>query len=65
MVSLLADPTGLDGAGQLLKRGVGRQVAQVAFALADQPDPLAGKMLLPKVTDALRWPVSNPHVILC
>jgi hypothetical protein len=29
--------------------------------LADQPDLFAGKMLLPKVTNALRRAVSHPH----
>lgn len=62
----LADPTGFDCAGQLLDRGGDRQVAEVLYALAcdripsDQSYFLAGKALLPKATDALRRPVSNP-----
>lgn len=65
LMGLLADPTGFDGAGQLLERGIDRQVAEVVFALgggtmlADQLYLLAGKMLLLKVTDALRRAVSN------
>jgi hypothetical protein len=67
LVGLLADPTGFDGTVQLFERRVAGQIAEVVFALAggamlaDQPDLFAGKMLLAKVTDALRRAVSHPH----
>lgn len=49
--SLLADPAGLDGAGELFDRRVGRQVGEVVLAFAcrsrlpDKPDLVAGQML--------------------
>jgi len=47
LMRLLTDPPRLDGGGQHLERGIGRQVRQVVFllsgrpALADEPDLLA------------------------
>ena len=34
LMRLFADPTGLDGAGKLLERCIGRQVGEVVFAFA-------------------------------
>jgi hypothetical protein len=51
LMSLLADPAGLDGTGQLLERCVGGQIAEVVFAfasgavLAGQPYLFAGKIM--------------------
>lgn len=65
LMGLLTDPTGLDDPGQFLERCVGRQVAGVVFALAggtvlaDQPDLLAGQMLLAKIANALRRSVGD------
>ncbi len=67
LVGLLAYPPGFDGTGQLFERRVAGQIAEIVFTLAggamltDQPDLFAGKMLLAKVTDTLRRPVSDPH----
>lgn len=67
LVGLLADPAGLDGAGELLDRRLGRQVGEVVLALAcrsmfpDQPDCLAGQMLCTHIVDTLRRSVCDPH----
>jgi hypothetical protein len=34
LMGLLADPAGFDGAGQILERRVGGQIAEVVFALS-------------------------------
>lgn len=63
---LFADPAGLDGAGKLLERCIGRQVGQIVFAfagravLADEPYLLAGQMLGAHVADPPGWAVGNP-----
>ena len=67
LVRLFADPAGLDGAGELLDRGIGRQVREIVFAFAgramltDHPDLLAGQVLCAHIVDALGRPVSDAH----
>lgn len=68
LIGLLADPVGLDGAGQLPERCADGQIAEVAFALAggavlaDQPHLVAGKMLLAEITDPRRRAACHPTV---
>src|SRR5687767_15104981 len=67
LVSLLANPSGLDGAGQGEQVRLCRQVGEIVFLLsrhpvfADEPGLLAGQMLLALVPDPLRWSVCYAH----
>ena len=59
LVRLLADPPRLDGARQAPDRRVGGQVRKIVLSLAgrkvlpNQPDFLAGQMLVAHLADAL------------
>ena len=67
LVSLLADPTRLDGGCQGAQVGLRRQVGEIVFLLsrhlvfADEPSLVPGQMLLTLVPDPLRWSVGDPH----
>src|SRR6266436_2834139 len=67
LVSLLANPSCLDGGRQGAQVGLCRQVGEVVFLLsrhpvfADQPSLLPRQMLLTLVPNPLRWSVGNPH----
>ena len=67
LVRLLADPTSLDGAGQLLDRRLAREIGQVILALsgramfADEPGLFAGQVLGAHIMDTLWWSVCDPN----
>src|SRR5262249_16587388 len=67
LVSLLANPSRLDGRRQGAQRSLRRQVGEIVFLLprhplfADEPSLVALQMLLTLVPDPLRWSVGNPH----
>jgi hypothetical protein len=67
LMSLLANPSRLDGSRQGAQVGLRRQIGEIVFSLsgrtvfADEPSLLAGEMLLPLVPDPLRWSVGDPH----
>lgn len=67
LMRLFADPAGLDGAGKLLNRRLGRQVREIIFALTgtamftNDPDFLAGQMLCAHTVDTLGWPIGDAH----
>src|SRR5882672_4106773 len=67
LVSLLANPSRLDGGRQGAQVGLRRQVGQIIFllsrhsVLADEPSLVPGQMLLTLVPDPLRWSVGDPH----
>src|SRR5262245_61755375 len=67
LVSLLANPSCLDGGRQGVQFGLCRQVGEIVFLLsrhpvfANQPSLVAGQMLLTLVSDPLRRSVGNPH----
>jgi hypothetical protein len=63
LVSLLANPSRLDGRRQGQQVGLRRQVGEIVFLLsrhpvfADEPSLVPWQMLLTLVPDPLRWPV--------
>src|SRR5437899_12590030 len=67
LVSLLANPSRLDGGcqGEQVRRR--RQIGEIVFLLsrhpmfADEPSLVAGKMLLALVSDPLPPSLSDPH----
>ena len=67
LVSLLANPSRLDGGRQGAQVGLRRQVGEIVFLLsrhpvfADEPSLVPGQMLLTLVPDPLRWSVGDPH----
>src|SRR5215218_135256 len=67
LVSLLANPSCLDGGRQGAQVGLCRQVGEIVFLLsrhpvfADEPSLVPGQMLLTLVPDALRRSVGDPH----
>src|SRR5262249_47697493 len=67
LVSLLANPSCLDGGRQGTQVGLCRQVGEIVFLLsrhpvfADEPSLLPGQMLLTLVPNPLRWSVGDPH----
>src|SRR3974390_818710 len=67
LVSLLANPSRLDGRRQGAQGGLGRQVGEIVFLLArrpvfaDEPSLLAGRMLMALVPYPPRRSVGNPH----
>ena len=67
LVSLLANPSRLDGGRQGAQVSLRRQVGEIVFLLsrhpvfADEPSLVAGQMLLTLVPDPLRRSVGNPH----
>src|SRR6266568_2149549 len=67
LVSLLANPSRLDGGRQGAQVHLCRQVGEIVFLLsrhpvfADEPSLVAGQMLLTLVPDPLRRSVGNPH----
>ena len=67
LVSLLANPSRLDGGRQGAQVGLRRQVGEIVFLLsrhpvfADEPSLVAGQMLLAFVPDPLWWSVGDPH----
>ena len=67
LVSLLANPSRLDGGRQGAQVGLRRQVGEIVFLLsrhpvfADEPSLVAGQMLLALIPDPLRWSVGDPH----
>ena len=67
LVSLLANPSRLDGGSQGAQLGLRRQVGEMVFLLsrhpvfADEPSLLPGQMLLTLVPNPLRWSVGDPH----
>jgi hypothetical protein len=66
-VSLLANPSCLDGGRQGAQVGLCRQVGEIVFLLsrhpvfADEPSLLPGQMLLTLVPNPLQWSVGDPH----
>src|ERR1700719_1319534 len=67
LVSLLANPTRLDGGCQGAQVGLRRQVGEIIFLLsgypvfADKPSLVAGQMLMALVSDPLWRSVGDPH----
>jgi len=67
LMSLLANPSRLDGGRQCAQVGLPRPIGEIVFSLsrrtvfADEPSLLPGEMLLPLVPDPLRWSVGDPH----
>ncbi len=67
LVSLLANPTSLDGSRERAQVSLCRQVGEIVFLLSrhpmfsDEPSLLAGQMLLTLVPDPLRRSVGDPH----
>src|SRR3990172_4548643 len=67
LVSLLANPTRLDGGRQGAQLSLRRQVGEIVFLLsrhsvfADETSLVAGQMLLALVPDPLPWSVGDPH----
>src|SRR5436309_9718693 len=67
LVSLLANPSRLDGGRQGVQVRLRRQVGEIVFLLsrhpvfADEPCLLPGQMLLTLVPDPLWWSVGDPH----
>src|ERR1044071_2086104 len=67
LVSLLANPSRLDGGRWGAQVSLRRQVGKIVFLLsrhpvfANQPSLVAGQMLLTLVPDPLRRSVGNPH----
>ena len=67
LMSLLANPSRLDGCRQGAQVGLRRQVGEIIFFLsrrtvfADEPSFLPREMLLPLVPDPLRWSVGDSH----
>src|SRR5437588_3875602 len=67
LVSLLANPSRLDGGRQGQQVGLRRQVGEIVFLLsrhpvfADEPSLVPGQMLLALVPNPLRWSVGDPH----
>ena len=65
LMSLLANPSCLDGCRQGAQVGLRRQVGEIVFFLprrtvfADEPSLFPGEMLLPLVPDPLRWSVGT------
>src|SRR6266536_2227179 len=67
LVSLLANPSRLDGGRQGAQVGVRRLVGEIVFLLSrhpvftDEPSLVPWQMLLTLVPDPLRWSVGDPH----
>ena len=67
LMSLLANPSCLDGCRQGAQVGLRRQVGEIVFFLprrtvfADEPSLFTVEMLLPLVPDPLRWSVGDSH----
>ena len=67
LVSLLANPSRLDGGRQGAQVRLRRQVGEIVFLLsrhpvfADEPSLVPGQMLLALVPDPLWWSVGDPH----
>ena len=67
LVSLLANPSRLDGRRQAAQVGRRRQAGEIVFlfsrhpVFADQPRLVPGEMLLTLVPDPLRWSVGDPY----
>ena len=67
LVSLLANPSRLDGGRQGAQVRLRRQVCEIVFLLsrspvfADEPSLVPGQMLLALVPDPLRWSVGDSH----
>src|SRR5262249_62432975 len=67
LVSLLANPTRLDGGCCGAQGGLRWQVGEIVFLLsrhpvfADEPSLVSGQMLLALVSDPLWWSVCDPH----
>src|SRR3954469_16286514 len=67
LVSLLANPSRLDGGRQGVQVRLYRQVGKIVFLLsrkpmfADEPGLVPWQMLLILVPDPLRWSVGDPH----
>ena len=67
LVSLLANPSRLDGRRQGAQGGVRRQVGEIIFLLprppmlADEPSLVARQMLLALVPYPPPWAVGDPH----
>ncbi len=67
LVSLLANPSRLDGGRQGAQVSLCRQVGEIVFLLSrhpmfpDEPSLVPGQMLLAFVPDPLRWSVGDPQ----
>ena len=67
LMSLLTDPSRLDGRRQSEQAGLRRQIGEIVFFLsrlpmfADEPNLIPWQMLLTLVPDALWWSVGDPH----
>ena len=67
LMSLLTDPSRLDGRRQSEQAGLRRQIGEIVFFLsrhpvfADEPSLISWQMLLTLVPDALWWSVGDPH----
>src|SRR5215207_6035790 len=67
LMSLLANPSRLDGRRQGAQVGLCRQVGEIVFlfsrhpVFADEPSLVPRQMLLPLVSDPLRWSIGDPH----
>src|SRR5215831_5336995 len=67
LVSLLANPTRLDGGCQGAQVGLRRQVGEIVFLLsrhpvfADEPNLIPWQMLVSLIPDPLCWSVGDPY----
>src|SRR5262249_34422565 len=67
LVSLLANPSPLDGGCLGAQASLRRQIGEIVFSLsrhpvfADEPSLVPRQMLLALIPDPLRWSVCDPH----
>src|SRR5262249_25073325 len=67
LVSLLANPSRLDGGRQGMQVSLRRQIGEIVFShsrhpvFADEPSLVPRQMLLALIPDPLRWSVCDPH----
>ena len=67
LMRLLADPPGLDGRGELLEGGLGRQVRRVVSLLArraplaNKPYLIAGHRLDAVIAHTMAVPIGDPN----
>jgi hypothetical protein len=67
LMRLFANPPGLDGRGELLERGLGRQVRCIVFLLscraplANKPHLIAGHGLDAVIAHTMAVPVGDPN----
>src|SRR5262245_31360059 len=67
LLSLLANPSRLDGGSEVAHVSLRRQIGEIVLPLsrqpvfADEPSLVPRQMLLALIPDPLRWSVCDPH----